>query len=150
MIHKLEGSITVGTTGTISALMTHELSIPQTPVPRKRPHTVPVSVYCGVTTKMLQPRRTLSYRMSTPEKVSNANRTRSINKTILRTRDIGHRLPMLSSEDVSKDRTPNRGKTTKKRYHVEIVDFKCGNSDKAWSRPISDQFRKLSFSRLSD
>ena len=114
MIHTLEGSITVGTTGTISALMTHELSIPQTPVSRKRPHTVPVSVYCGVTTKMLQPRRTSSYRMSTPEKVSNANHMKpgSVKITILRTQDIGHRLPMLSSEDISKDRTPNRGKTT--------------------------------------
>ncbi|KAI8007743.1 hypothetical protein LOK49_LG07G02515 [Camellia lanceoleosa] len=112
------------------SVLTHELdaikSTPQMLVSyESRPHTqtVPVSIDCGVSTRRLQPRRMSSYRTRTADNMSNADCRRT-----------------------------SRGeRTTKKGFGiVEIVDLKCGNADKSWSRPITDQFKKLSFSRLSD
>ncbi|XP_028111559.1 uncharacterized protein LOC114309880 [Camellia sinensis] len=84
---------------------------------------------------------------STPQMLKARERPEELHST----RHSPHGIPMLSSEDISMDRTFRRGRTTKKGFGiVEIVDLKCGNTDKSWSRPITDQFEKLSFSRLSD
>ncbi|GMP66862.1 hypothetical protein CsSME_00027044 [Camellia sinensis var. sinensis] len=141
MVHTLE-AIRVGAIGTISALITHELdaikSTPQMPISyESRPHrqTVPVSIDCGVSTRLSQPRRMQG----------------SVQKKLHSTHHSPHGIPMLSSEDISMDRTSRRGRTTKKGFGiVEIVDFKCGNTEKSWSKPITDQFKKLNFLRLSD
>ncbi|CAK9182684.1 unnamed protein product [Ilex paraguariensis] len=125
-----EGPIKVGATGKVSALMMQELDTMKLTShssisSRKKPQTVPVSVSCGMPTKRLQPRRRTSNGASTSDSMSN--------------------------EDVSVDRTPSRGKTEKKGCQiVEIVDFNCGNPDKAWSGPITNQLKRLSFSRLSE
>ncbi|KAK9269161.1 hypothetical protein L1049_000930 [Liquidambar formosana] len=62
-----------------------------------------------------------------------------------------HRIPMLGSDNIVLDRTPNRKKTDKKgSYIVEIVDIKCRNPDRAWATPITNRLKKLSFSKLSE
>ncbi|KAL5548301.1 hypothetical protein UlMin_003532 [Ulmus minor] len=62
-----------------------------------------------------------------------------------------HGIPILGSENIALDRTPSREKTEKKTHNiVEVVDIKCGNSDKAWTSPITNRLRKLGFSKLSE
>ena len=163
MVQKLEaikgggGSIKVGTTGTISSLMTRELdsikSAPQTPVSfRHKPQTIPVSVACGsATPKRLQLRKSLdgastsgsSNRMSY-KSPQTAPKTKSFRKNI-------HQIPMLGSDNIALDRTPSRQKSDKKVSNiVEVVDIKCGNPDRAWASPITNRLKKLGFSKLSE
>ncbi|KAJ4726107.1 DNA replication regulator sld2 like [Melia azedarach] len=156
MVQKLEaikgggGSIKIGTTGTISSLMTRELesvkSAPQTP------RTPPVSVACGATSvKRLQPRKS-SDEASTSSSNNNINRrspeiarkTKSYNKST-------YQIPMLGSDNVVLDRTPIRQKSDKKGPNiVEIVDIKCGHPERAWANPITNKLKKLGFSKLSE
>ncbi|OMO80604.1 hypothetical protein CCACVL1_12858 [Corchorus capsularis] len=165
MVQKLEairgggGSIKVGTTGTISALMTRELdsikTAPRTPVSIKhKPQTVPVSVPCGsATPKRLQLRRSLDGGASTSGSSNNmsykspqtAQKSKSFPKNI-------HQVPMLGSDNVPLDRTPSRQKSDKKVVSniVEVVDIKCGNPDRAWASPITNRLKKLGFSKLSE
>ncbi|XWS27875.1 hypothetical protein CRYUN_Cryun25bG0017400 [Craigia yunnanensis] len=163
MVQKLEavkgggGSIKVGTTGTISSLMTRELdsikSTLQTPVSfRHKPHTIPVSVACGsATPKRLQLRKSLDG-ASTSGSSNNmiykgpqtAQKTKSFPKNILQ-------IPMLGSDNIALDRTPSRQKSDKKVSNiVEVVDIKCGNPDRAWASPITNCLKKLGFSKLSE
>ncbi|XVF03919.1 hypothetical protein REPUB_Repub05bG0035000 [Reevesia pubescens] len=165
MVKKLEaikgggGSIKVGTTGTISSLMTRELDstkpAPQTPASfRHKPQTVPVSVACGsATPKRLQLRKSLdgastsgsssnSMSYKTPQ---TAQKTKSFPKNT-------HQIPMLGSDNIALDRTPTRQKSDKKIVSniVEVVDIKCGNPDRAWASPITNRLKKLGFSKLSE
>ncbi|XP_010276031.1 PREDICTED: uncharacterized protein LOC104610892 [Nelumbo nucifera] len=157
------GSVRIGATGTISSLMTRELDSikrTQTLMPsRRNPSMVPVSVPCGVATpKKLQPRRNSTSEASTScssgSSSSNKTNYRSTGNTQKTRHNVGknvHRIPMLSSDDITVDRTPNRGKPDKKApYIVEVVDIKCGNPDKAWSTPITNRLKKLNFSKLSE
>ncbi|CAK7338429.1 unnamed protein product [Dovyalis caffra] len=163
MVQKLEavkgggGSIRVGTTGTIGALMTREMeSIKPSPQAsasgQGKPRTIPVSVPCSVTTsRKLQARKSLDEASSsgcssginrgspeTPRKVKTFNK-------------IAHRMPMLGSDNITLDRTPSREKSDKKAINiVEIVDIKCGNTDRAWANPITSKLKKLGFSKLSE
>lgn len=164
MVQRLEsikgggGSIRVGTTGTISALMTRELdtvkSTPQTPVSSgNKPQTPPVLVSCGATApRRLQPRKS-------PDEASSSG-TSNGNGIISKRPDMArktktyigksHRIPMLGSENIALERTPTREKTDKKGSQlVEIVDIKCGNPDRAWASPIAHRLKKLGFSKLS-
>lgn len=149
------GSIRVGTTGTISSLMTRELesvkAAPQTPISsRNRTPTVSVSVPCGANTpKRLQPRKSLDEASS-----SGSNNINHINPEISRkTKNYNsksHRIPMLGSDNIVLDRTPSREKTDKKTTCiVEVVDIKCGNPDRPWATPITNRLKKLGFSKLS-
>ncbi|XP_043690611.1 uncharacterized protein LOC122641440 isoform X2 [Telopea speciosissima] len=130
------GSVRIGATGTISSLMGRELASvkrsPQSPKSslRKSP-TIPVSVPCVSRTKRQS--RTV---------VDEASTRGSSNKA--------HSVPMLGSDDIVIDNSHNRKKTDKKgSYIVEVVDLKCGSHERAWSNSITHQFRKLSFSKLS-
>lgn len=170
------GSIKLGTTGTISSLMTRELdhisSVPHkqqvssTNKPRTR--TLPVSVPCSssssssstttsATPKRLQPRKS-SDEASSSGNSKNTNR-RSLGNGISqktkasgRTRNTTHRMPMLSSDsNFSVDRTPIKEKIDKKKLNiVEVVDIKCGNAEKAWATPLTSRLKKLGFSKLSE
>ncbi|KAE8713675.1 hypothetical protein F3Y22_tig00110206pilonHSYRG00311 [Hibiscus syriacus] len=62
-----------------------------------------------------------------------------------------HQMPMFVSENVALERTPIRQKCDKKVSNiVEVVDIKCGNSNRAWASPITNRLKKLGFSRLSE
>ncbi|XP_022753939.1 uncharacterized protein LOC111302272 isoform X2 [Durio zibethinus] len=162
MVQKLEaikgggGSIKVGTTGTISSLMTRELdsikSAPQTPVSLiHNPQTIPASVACGsAAPKRLQRRKSLdgastsgSSNSMSYKSPQTAQKTKSFHKNI-------HQIPMLGSDNIALDRTPSRQKSDKKVSKiVEVVDIKCGNPDRAWASPITHRLKKLGFSKLS-
>lgn len=164
MVQKLEaikgggGSIKVGTTGTISSLMTQELesikTAPQTPVSvRHKPHTVPVSVDCNYgTPKRLQVRKSMD-EASTSGGSNSMNGTGRIPQNGQRRKSSSkntHRAPMLGTDNTALDRTPSREKIEKKMNIVEIVDIKCGSPDKAWASPITNRLKKLGFSKLSE
>ncbi|KAI3863131.1 hypothetical protein MKW98_015589 [Papaver atlanticum] len=161
MVQSLEvrggkGSIKVGTSGTISALMTRELESikcrPQTTASsgRKPPTNV------GGVAKMVQPRRASNEVIGSRSggvrfRSSNHNKNlEHIQKTRHNIQKNNHRIPMLGSENIALEGTPNREKasTRKVSYIVEIVDVKCGNPDR-WSNPIKSRFKKLGFSKLS-
>ncbi|KAF9672970.1 hypothetical protein SADUNF_Sadunf11G0099700 [Salix dunnii] len=159
MVQKLEtikgggGSIRVGTTGTIGALMTRELesikpSSQASASNQAKPRTIPVSVPCSATTaRKLQARKSLDEASSsginrrspeTPRKM------KSFNKST-------HHMPMLGSDNITLDRTPRREKSDKKATNtVEIVDVKCSNPDRSWANPITSKLKKLGFSKLSE
>ncbi|XWS51901.1 hypothetical protein CRYUN_Cryun11dG0021500 [Craigia yunnanensis] len=163
MVQKLEaikgggGSIKVGTTGTISSLMTRELdslkSAPQTPVSfRHKPQTIPVSVACGsATPKRLQLRKSLDGASTSGSSKSMSYKSpQTSQKTISFPKNI-HQIPMLGSDNIALDRTPSRQKSDKKVSNiVEVVDIKCGNPDRAWASPITNRLKKLGFSKLSE
>ncbi|XP_056163979.1 uncharacterized protein LOC115667093 [Syzygium oleosum] len=148
------GSIRIGTTGTISALMTRELesikSAPKTPIsPRNRPRPQVVSISCRATTpKRPQQRKSMDGASS-----SNCADERSL-EVPRKTKGHGRtntELPMLAGDDVALDGTPERRKTDKKVTNiVEVVDIRCGNADRAWAGPITNRLKKLSFSKLSE
>lgn len=151
------GSIKLGTTGTISSLMTRELdqitSAPHKQVSsRSKPRTLPVSVACGSTTpKRLQPRKS-SDEASSSGSSNNTNRRNPgmSQKTKINGRNT-HRIPMLSSDNFPVDKSPARKKNDKKIPNiVEVVDIKCGNADKAWATPLTSRLKKLGFSKLSE
>ncbi|KAK2984832.1 hypothetical protein RJ640_004657 [Escallonia rubra] len=151
------GSIKVGTTGTISALMSRELEYtkyaPPTPVssPNKSP-TATFSAPSGASTsnrvkpKILADEASSSYSSN----IANYNSPELVPKTKHHTKRT-HQIPMLASDNVSLDGTPIRRKPEKKgTYIVEIVDIKCGNPDRAWASPITNRLKKLGFSKLSE
>ncbi|KAL3736315.1 hypothetical protein ACJRO7_025299 [Eucalyptus globulus] len=148
------GSIRIGTTGTISSLMMRELesikSAPKTPIsPRNRPRPHVVSISCKATT----PKR--SQQRKSMDGASSSNCADERNLEVPR-KTKGHartdtQLPMLAGNDVALDGTPVKRKTDKKVTNiVEVVDIRCGNADRAWTGPIANRLKKLSFSKLSE
>ncbi|KAL6543184.1 hypothetical protein OROHE_010704 [Orobanche hederae] len=130
------GSIKVGSTGTISALMSKELhSTKSTSRPKpKTPPDEPSSSRSSNTSK-------------TSKGPESTKRTKPHNRST-------HQIPMLGADDnISIDGTPiRRPKPVKKGPAgvVEIVDVKCGSSDRKWVNPITDRLKKLNFSKLSE
>ncbi|XP_014503636.1 uncharacterized protein LOC106763964 [Vigna radiata var. radiata] len=156
------GSIKLGTTGTISSLMTRELDhVPSAPKKlvsstRTKTQTLPVSVPCGsATQKRLQPRKS-SVEASSSGSSRNTNRRGPGNgmpqKTKTKTNGRNTQtIPMLSSDKSSLSRTPVREKNDKKIPNiVEVVDIKCGSAEKAWATPLASRLKKLGFSKLSE
>ena len=138
------GSIRVGTTGTISSLMTRELDSmktasqePSSSTPRKCSGNIGPSSTIGSGNISL-----------TSQDI--ARKTKGHVKTKNR-----HRIPMLGSDNMSFDGTPSREKSERKGAIniVEVVDIKCGSLDsgnRAWTVPITSKLRKLGFSKLSE
>ncbi|KAJ7960718.1 DNA replication regulator sld2 like [Quillaja saponaria] len=150
------GSIKVGTTGTISSLMTKEMehitSDSHTPMSSGSKHVpLPVSVACGASTqKRVQQRKPSDEASSSSSNSINHKKTGTPQK-MKNYKTYTQRIPMLGSDNVAADRTPRREKTDKKVSNiVEIVDIKCGNPDKAWASPITNRLKKLGFSKLSE
>uniref|UniRef100_A0A6N2K8X9 Uncharacterized protein n=1 Tax=Salix viminalis TaxID=40686 RepID=A0A6N2K8X9_SALVM len=165
MVQKLEaikgggGSIRVGTTGTIGALMTREMESikPSTQASASasgqgKPRTIPVSVPCSSTTpRKLQPRKSLDEASSSGCRSGIGHRSPETPRKVKSFNKSTHRMPMLGSESSTLDRTPSREKPDKKAIHiVEIVDIKCGNPERAWANPITSKLKKLGFSKLSE
>lgn len=143
MAQKLEairgggGSIKVGTTGTISALMSRELESAK-------------SESASASTGDAAPRR-LKPGSSADEASSSSGTGSFRNHKDPENSRRKHRpggtpqIPMLMAcDNTSIDGTPIRKRPAKKgRGVVEIVDIKCGI-------PITHRLKKLSFSKLSD
>ncbi|KAL4335082.1 hypothetical protein GQ457_07G013600 [Hibiscus cannabinus] len=159
MVQKLEainggggGSVKVGTKGTISSLMTRELDSIKTPklMPASFRHKSPAASVAGSSTfpRRLQQRKSLdgvgTSGTSYKSPRSSVQKAQSFSKNV-------HQMPMLGSENVALERTPIRQKSDKKVSNiVEVVDIKCGNSDRAWVSPITNRLKKLGFSKLSE
>ncbi|KAI3928362.1 hypothetical protein MKW98_023963 [Papaver atlanticum] len=156
------GSIRVGTTGTISSLITKEMdnrssAQQHTPISTKRkPATIPLSLPSGSTPRTsLQRRRTADEASSSGSSTSTSNINRRSSTSSARQstgKKSTHDLPMLGSEDIPLERTPYRATTSSNKKGpniVEVVDIKCGKSEKSWSTPISSRLKKLGFSKLS-
>ncbi|CAI9088451.1 OLC1v1022783C1 [Oldenlandia corymbosa var. corymbosa] len=150
------GSIKVGTTGTIGALMSRELDSikPALQKPASFKKTSPsnsASIATGAATK-----RTLKPRPQPNEaSCSGKNATGSINREIIpKAKHYNRRsnqIPMLDSENISVDGTPIRQKPDKRlSYMVEVVDIKCGKAERAWASPITNRLKKIGFSKLSE
>ncbi|XP_027332279.1 uncharacterized protein LOC113847392 [Abrus precatorius] len=151
------GSIKLGTTGTISSLMTRELdhisSAPHKQVSsRSKPQALPVSIPCGNTTpKRLQPRKSSVEASSSGSSKSTNRRSPGLSQKTKTSGRNTHRIPMLGSDSFSVDRVPVREKNDKKLPNiVEVVDIKCGNAEKAWATPLTSRLKKLGFSKLSE
>lgn len=153
------GSMKVGTTGTISSLVSKELdgvkSSPQTaegPIRKKPPPSICSFVVGAATspTKRMIPK--------TPQPSSSSNEAISgedhdspevTRKTKNYTRNT-HEIPILESESCSVDETPIRQKSVRKGSRIaEIVDIKCGSCEKRWASPVKNPLKKFSFSKLS-
>ncbi|KAK6919371.1 hypothetical protein RJ641_015275 [Dillenia turbinata] len=154
-----DGSVMVGTTGTISALMAIELesmhcvkhktpastSMKTSPKP-----TIPVSVSCGMSGKWVQPKTSPSSRASTSRNIDGDSHKGLRHKQIRL-----HSMQQSAhhgSDDISFYKSSNRKNNPRKKgpYVVEVVDIKCGTPDISWGTPISNRLKKLSFSKLTD
>ncbi|KAL8235457.1 hypothetical protein R6Q59_021557 [Mikania micrantha] len=143
------GTIRIGATGKVSALMMQELES-NIKTPSKKPaiksqriQTAPVLIDCGGSTKRLQ-----KMMSSTDGSSSNNGPEKKENM-----KHAIQQIPMLDSVDIWIDKTPVRGQQHKKmitRRIVETVDLNCGKNDGDWSvSPIGNQLRRLSFSKIS-
>ncbi|ESW18411.1 hypothetical protein PHAVU_006G038800 [Phaseolus vulgaris] len=143
-----EGSITVGTTGPISLLMTKELDqmscIPHQDLSSTSKPRISVSS-CSTTPKRPQPRKSFDSSSS-----SSSNVTNHISSGIgPKTKHNGkhtNQIPMLGSHTLPLDASPVMKKKEKKKKSkiVEVVDIKCGYV------PITNSLKKLGFSKLSE
>ncbi|KAI3768948.1 hypothetical protein L6452_00044 [Arctium lappa] len=153
------GSIKVGTTGTINALMTRELLSIKVGSPKTVPSTVrspKTALEPNDAAKDTKPKaRVQADEASTSSSNTMSEKHASIpQKTKHHHTRKGSRNPILHhSDSVSVDGSggPNTRKNDKKgSCMVEIVDIKCGVPDKNWANPITNRFKKLSFSKLSE
>ncbi|KAL2518547.1 Uncharacterized protein Adt_14794 [Abeliophyllum distichum] len=150
------GSIKVGSTGTISVLMSRELESSNSAARMPDTHrndSSPASVSSPAD-------ETSSRRLKSKTLVDEASSsgTSSVNHRVPETMTkkkhyVGktHQIPMLEADNISIDGTPIRPKPAKKGSGmVEIVDIKCGNLDRTWASPITNRLKKLGFSKLSE
>ena len=146
-------SIRIGTTGTIGSLMIRELESVQSmsqissTSSRNKAPMVSVSVPCSTSTPKKSKPRTSSDEASSSRSVD--ERSPETGRKTKNYPRKSHRIPMLGPDNIALDRTPTRGKIEKKGS-VEIVDIKCGYTDRSWSNPITNRLKKLGFSKLSE
>lgn len=151
------GSIKVGTTGTISALMSRELdskpSASTTSVPRRYRSPTVCSFAAGDATspKRTKPRTSIDKASSSWASEDHKNDSEIIRKAKQYYNCRTPQLPILESENISVDGTPISKKPDRKGpYMVEIVDVKCKSMDRTWATPIKNSLKKLRFTKLSD
>lgn len=144
------GSIKVGTTGTIGALMSRELGSMKPELQISAPadcESFPIDASTPKTFKSRAPR--VNEASSSSSTHTNYINPENIRKTKHYTRKS--QIPMLDSENNLVDGTPIRQKSDKRlSYMAEVVDIKCGSPDRAWTSPITNRLRKLGFSKLSE
>ncbi|KAF4369236.1 hypothetical protein F8388_022892 [Cannabis sativa] len=143
------GSIRVGTTGTIISLMTRELQ--SMDIASKKPSSSFDNKPQAdpVTPRRLKPKK--SSDEATSSGIKNYRKSPEFSRKTKGYPKKAHRIPMLNSDNVVIDRTHIREKPDKKGSNiVEVVDIKCGNTDRAWKSPITSRLRKLGFSKLSE
>ncbi|KAL0406912.1 UNVERIFIED_CONTAM: hypothetical protein Slati_4005100 [Sesamum latifolium] len=139
------GSIKVGTTGTISALMTRELE--STKSESKLPSlSTSVSVLAADTTLRREKPGTSAGEVGSS--TSSCKNHKGPETARRRKHHSGSsETPMLTADDISIDGTPIRQKPVKKGISaVAIVDIKCGNP----VNPITNRLKKLGFSKSSN
>lgn len=146
------GSVKVGTTGKIGALMSREIE--STKAASK---ILSFSTSIAVLGSDIGCRK-LNKRTSVDEASSSATANIKSGKAPESLRKIKHHvvrsthhIPMLAADNISLDGTPIRQKPTRRGPGlVEIVDIKCGNPEKTWRTPITNRLKKLSFTKLSE
>uniref|UniRef100_A0A0V0HZD0 Putative ovule protein n=1 Tax=Solanum chacoense TaxID=4108 RepID=A0A0V0HZD0_SOLCH len=151
------GSIKVGTTGKVSALMSRELHSkkPSFQAPTSSRNKTPT--VCGfiagsaTSPKRMKPRTPSDEASSSGTTSKHNNKSpESLRKTKHNSRKT-HQIPILESENISVDGTPISKKPDRKGpYMVEIVDVKCRSMDRTWATPIKNSLKKLRFTKLSD
>ncbi|XP_073039644.1 uncharacterized protein [Primulina eburnea] len=145
------GSIKIGTTGTIGALMSRELDSAKYAT-KVSDSCASVSAPTGESTPREPKSKTSKDEASSsgPNIAKNRKCPENVRRSKLNSGGT-HHIPMLTSCDISIDGTPIRKIPIKKGSNmVEIVDLKCGNSDRTWVNPITNRLKKLGFSKLSD
>nr|GLL17705.1 uncharacterized protein LOC109190536 [Ipomoea trifida] len=152
------GSMKVGTTGTISVLMSRELESVKSAAkaPASSCTKKPPSICSFVAGAATSPKRTRP--KASPNEASSSSRTRNGKghkspevgrKTKNHTRRA-HEIPILEPETSSVDETPITTKPVRRGLRImEIVDVKCGSTDKPQASPLKNPLKKLSFSKLS-
>ncbi|KAL8205516.1 hypothetical protein R6Q57_009067 [Mikania cordata] len=137
------GSIKVGTTGTINALMTRELRSVKVASSESAMDTTPKArVQTNEASTSSSSNNTLSEKHTGIDQSTKRHHARQ-----------DSRNPFLRSESVQVDGngTNDKRKNDKKgSCIVEIVDVKCGVPDKMWVNPITNRLKKLAFSKLSE
>lgn len=152
------GSIKVGTTGKVSALMSRELdskkSSSQTPTSsrNKSPNVCGFIAGSATSPKRMKPRTSSDEASSsgTTSKHHNNKSPESLRKSKHNSRKT-HQIPILESENISVDGTPIRQKPDRKGPTlVEIVDIKCGSAEKTRANLMKNRLKKIGFSKLSE
>ncbi|XP_049343449.1 uncharacterized protein LOC125807750 [Solanum verrucosum] len=151
------GSIKVGTTGTISALMSRELdskpSASTTSVSRRYRSPTVCSFAAGDATspKRTKPRTSIDKASCSWASEDHKNDSEIVRKAKQYYNCRTPQIPMLKSENISVDGTPIRKKPDRKGLAlVEIVDIKCGSSGKTHANLMKNSLKKNSFSKLSE
>lgn len=150
------GSIKVGSTGTISVLMSRELESSNSA--SQMPDTRRNNSFPAFVTSPTDETSSRKLKSKTLVNEATSSDTSSVNHKVPETKTrkkhyMGktRQIPMLEADNISIDGTPIRPKPTKKGSGmVEIVDIKCGNPDRTWASPITNRLKKLSFSKLSE
>ncbi|KAL3508509.1 hypothetical protein ACH5RR_027910 [Cinchona calisaya] len=160
MVQRLEairgggGSIKVGTTGTIGALMSRELESIKPELQKPATFGNMSLTDCNLLPAGASTRKTFKSKRLVNEASSSSNRANYISPEIIRkTKHYSRKsqIPMLDSDNISVDGTPIRQKSDKRlSYRTEYVDIKCGSPDRAWASPITNRLKKLGFSKLSE
>ncbi|KAK4420750.1 hypothetical protein Salat_2025500 [Sesamum alatum] len=144
------GSIKVGTTGTVSALMSRELESSNSE--SKMPSLCPsVSGSVADTTPRGEKPGTSAGEVGSSSRSSTSSCKNHKGPESARRRKHhsgSSQTPMLTDDDISVDGTPPiRQKPVKKGMSaVAIVDIKCGNP----VNPITNRLKKLGFSKSSN
>ncbi|KAG0477273.1 hypothetical protein HPP92_014114 [Vanilla planifolia] len=142
------GSVKVGTTGRIGALMSQELELMENSSQtsssfQKKSVGNPVSLPC-----VYAPKRTLTRKIPSSESSSSSNSKADPEKLGQRlnqrpSRNL-HLAPILSNEATAgRNTSRTKSKKTGNTCMVEVVDIKCNN-------PMSSRLKKLGFSKLSE
>ena len=158
--------IKLGTTGTVSSLMSRELeSVKQSaqafPSSGKKLQDPPVSVPCGYSPKRTHLRKNPpndpGSNSSSSSSNSNSGSSSSSNSGSKSSADTQmpkpkprrneHKAPMLAATEITLEKNTSKEKPEKKKkghtYIAEVVDIKCNN-------PMSSRLKKLGFSKLSE
>lgn len=148
MVPKLEairgggGSIKVGTTGTIGALISRELDSTKSATQPTIATLVPIAAATTTAAAKRPIPRTSLDEASSSSSTINKKSPETLRKTEHYRKT--HKAPMLVSDTMSLDRTPRRDKPNKRgSYIVEIVDIKCGSR-------TANRLKKLSFSKFTE
>nr|XP_043621112.1 uncharacterized protein LOC122592860 [Erigeron canadensis]XP_043621113.1 uncharacterized protein LOC122592860 [Erigeron canadensis]XP_043621114.1 uncharacterized protein LOC122592860 [Erigeron canadensis] len=163
------GSIKVGTTGTINALMSREMQSAKVASPRAVPFTMKSPKRAWEINDLATVTNSKTNVQADEASTSSSSSSNNIGNVIAeKPASVSHkakhqharrdsRNPFLHSDSVSVDGngngsgTPNRKRNDKKgSCMVEIVDVKCGVPDKMWANPITNKLKKLTFSKLSE
>ncbi|KAH6778489.1 hexon [Perilla frutescens var. hirtella] len=147
------GSVKIGTTGKISALMSREIESTKaaSKVPSLSTSSVSVSA-SDIAPRKLQSRSSIDEASSSRAAINmESDKCPGTVRKMKHRTGRTHHIPMLAADNISLDGTPIRQKPNRRvTGMVEVVDIRCGNPDKTWRNPITNRLKKLGFSKLSE